>query len=98
MTGRAPDVETRTAKQGRRRLPLDVDLAGRLLAEGRSVAAVARLLGVSRRTLSRHVGRAESGPEAALGILPMGTDATPTVTGTSGPPHISDDSEDEPRG
>ncbi len=40
---------------GRPRVSLDLARAGRLLAEGRSVRAVAKLLGVSRMTLSRAV-------------------------------------------
>ncbi len=40
---------------GRPRVSLDLPRAGRLLAEGRSVRAVAKLLGVSRMTLSRAV-------------------------------------------
>jgi len=40
---------------GRPRVSLDLARAGRLLAEGRSMRAVAKLLGVSRMTLSRAV-------------------------------------------
>ena len=64
------EARTTTAGPGRRRLPLDVDLAGRLLAEGRSVAAVARLLGVSRRTLSRYLAQPATGAGRECGILP----------------------------
>ena len=59
------------AKPGRRRLPLDVDLARRLLADGRSTAAVARLLGVSPRTLSRYLAQPATGAGRECGILPI---------------------------
>jgi len=70
------ETTTWTARPGRRRLPLDVDLARRLLADGRSISAVARLLGVSRRTLSRRVAQAGNAPERGCGVLPTVLDSS----------------------
>jgi len=61
--------------RGRPPLGVDVGRALELLASGYSKAAVARLLGVSRRTLSRRVARAGDAPERECGVLPTVLDS-----------------------